>query len=260
MSSDTIELDEVVVRYRSGWQLGPVSATFPVGVSALVGPNGAGKTTMLAVLTGIKRPRAGTLRRDGQPVRRRREGSGYRAHIGYVPQECTWSPSWPVEDFLAFCARMYRVPFTQVRHRCQGVMSDLNVGQFAHQPIGTLSGGQKRRVFLAAALVHDPEVLILDEPTVGLDPGERISFRRHVVEQAASRVVVLSTHLMDDVALSADQVHLVDGGHITWSGTLPELMAAAGESDSQDHVSVAEQGYLHLMQGRAESELLEGDR
>ena len=156
MSSDTIELDEVVVRYRSGWQLGPVSATFPVGVSALVGPNGAGKTTMLAVLTGIKRPRAGTLRRDGQPVRRRRDGSGYRAHIGYVPQECTWSPSWPVEDFLAFCARMYRVPSTQVRHRCQDVMSDLNVGQFAHQPIGTLSGGQKRRVFLAAALVHDP--------------------------------------------------------------------------------------------------------
>ena len=156
MSSDTIELDEVVVRYRSGWQLGPVSATFPVGVSALVGPNGAGKTTMLAVLTGIKRPRAGTLRRDGQPVRRRRDGSGYRAHIGYVPQECTWSPSWPVEGFLAFCARMYRVPSTQVRHRCQGVMSDLNVGQFAHQPIGTLSGGQKRRVFLAAALVHDP--------------------------------------------------------------------------------------------------------
>ena len=100
-------------------------------------------------------------------------------------------------------------------------MADLNVGQFAHQPIGTLSGGQKRRVFLAAALVHDPEVLILDEPTVGLDPGERISFRRHVVEQAASRVVVLSTHLMDDVALSADQVYLVDGGTLPGAAPCP---------------------------------------
>ena len=80
------------------------------------------------------------------------------------------------------------------------------------------------------------------------------------IVQDASSGEVLMVAFMDDVALSADQVHLVDGGHITWSGTLPELMAAAGESDSQDHVSVAEQGYLHLMQGRAESELLEGDR
>ena len=255
-----VGLDDVVVRYRSGWQLGPVSVSFPVGVSALIGPNGAGKTTMLGILTGTTTPKCGTLRRNGRLIARRGEYSRYRSHVGYVPQECSWSPSWAVEDFLAFCARMYRVSSADIERRCQAVMSELNIDQFARQSIGTLSGGQRRRVFLAAALVHDPEILILAEPTVGLDPGERISFRRHVVEQAASRVVVLSTHLMDDVALSADRVHLVDAGRITWSGTLPELMAAAGESDSQDHLTVAERGYLYLMQGRAESGLSEEDR
>lgn len=229
MSTNTVELDAATVRYHSGWQLGPVSVTFPVGVSALVEPNGSGKTIMLGVLTGIRRPRTGVLRRGGHTVTRRAENSEYRAHVGYVPQECSWSPSWSVEEFLAFCARMYRVSAACMRQRCRNVISDLNVEQFAHQPIGTLSGGQKCRVFLAAALVHDPEVLILDEPTVDLDPAERIAFRRHVVNQAASRVVVLSTHLMDDVALAADHVHLVDAGCITWSGSLPELMAEAGQ-------------------------------
>lgn len=244
----TVGLDDVVVQYRSGWQLGPVSVSFPIGVSALIGPNGAGKTTMFGVLTGITTPKLGTLRRNDQVIARSGEYSRYRSHVGYVPQECSWSPSWPVEDFLAFCARMYRVSFKQVGHRCRDVMSDLNIDEFAHQPIGTLSGGQKRRVFLAAALVHDPEVLILDEPTVGLDPGERIAFRCHVVEQAASRVVVLSTHLMDDVALASDQVHLVGAGRITWSGSLSGLMAAAGEPEADDHLSTAERAYLRLTQ------------
>lgn len=246
MGTDSMYLDKVTAGYRSGWRLGPVTTAFNRGVTALIGPNGAGKTTLMRVLTGTLRPRSGVVMRDGDALHRRSQWSRHRATLGYVPQECRWTQSWRVGEFVEFCAAMYRVPRAEITARSEKALAAVGADELLGSRLGALSGGQRQRVFLAAALVHDPEVLVLDEPTVGLDPGERISFREHLVGQSESRAVILSTHLMDDVALAADEVKLLATGRIVWHGSVDELVAAGEDSGSRNHLSAAERGYLNL--------------
>lgn len=238
--------DEVVFRYRSGWRLGPLSSTLDPGVTAIVGPNGAGKTTLLRMLAGVRRPHAGRLVLGGTPVASEREWSEYRRRVGYLPQHSTWLSSWSVREFVGYVASAYGIPRARREPLVERALTTTSISDLAGTRLGELSGGQSQRVFLAAALVHEPEVLILDEPTVGLDPAERVRFRATISELAHERVVVLSTHLMDDVALTARNVVLVDEGRLAWQGRVAEVLEA-GDDAASSQLSRAESGYLKLL-------------
>lgn len=236
----------MVFRYRSGWQLGPFSADFPVGTVALIGPNGSGKSTLLRLLAGIRRAREGELLSGGEPVVTARQLSDHRRRVGYMPQGASWAKSWRCGDFLDYVAHGYGLPGSRLAEARDRALESTGMRNLAAHRLGSLSGGQRQRVFLAAALVHDPQILILDEPTVGLDPAERVRFRRMLHQQASERVVVISTHLMDDVTLSAQTVLVVRDGVLVWSGDVPGLQALAGAGSAG--ISAAEAGYLALLE------------
>lgn len=239
-----LSVDEVSYAYRGGWTLGPVSASYPVGISALVGPNGSGKTTLLRLLAGVARPHSGSLKVGGTRVRGIRDREQYRSRVSYLPQSIQWPGRWRISDFLEYVSGMYRVKDVGVA--VATALRSTNTTQLRDRRFAELSGGQRQRVFLAACLVPSPAVLILDEPTVGLDPSERIAFRRHLVDAAQDRCVILSTHLMDDVSLAADSVHIVADGQLRWVGTVSALEAEA-ESRRGSGISAAEDGYLRVI-------------
>ena len=251
-SSMTLRLNEVTTGYRSGWRLGPISAAFDTGVTALVGPNGAGKTTLLSILAGIRKPQSGMVNASGQDLSGPRQWDAYRRALGIVTQNPQWPGRWAVRDFLRLNSVMYCVPRSRVNGLIDTAVEMTGTSQFLGRTMGTLSGGQRQRVFLAAALVHDPSVVILDEPTVGLDPAERASFREHIVALGRERVVIVSTHLMDDVALTADMVMIMDDGHMTWRGNVGDLEDLA-MPDASARISPAEAGYLSVMRARQSS-------
>ena len=248
----TLRLNEVTTGYRSGWRLGPISAAFDTGVTALVGPNGAGKTTLLSILAGIRKPQSGMVNASGQDLSGPRQWDAYRRALGIVTQNPQWPGRWAVRDFLRLNSVMYCVPRSRVNGLIDAAAEMTGTSQFLGRTMGTLSGGQRQRVFLAAALVHDPSVVILDEPTVGLDPAERASFREHIVALGRERVVIVSTHLMDDVALTADMVMIMDDGHMTWRGNVGDLEDLA-MPDASARISPAEAGYLSVMRARQSS-------
>lgn len=242
----------LVATYRSGWRLGPIDVDLGPGIHALVGPNGAGKSTLLQVLAGMRRAQDGDVLWNGEPLRSTREWDRFRDALAVVPQDAAWPGSWRAAEFLRLQGRVHGVPSTELTEAVDAAARSCGASDLLDRRMGALSGGQRQRVFLAGALVHDPSVLVLDEPTVGLDPGERAAFRRHVssVARQEQRIVVLSTHLMDDVALMADEVHVLRSGEVVWQGTVTELEEAGtahdGTAHDRDGLTSTERGYLAL--------------
>lgn len=241
----SLRCQNIVFRYPTGWQLGPYSATFAPGVVALVGPNGAGKSTLMRILAGVESPASGELSLGGISLNSRRTLDDYRMSLGYLPQAVSWPRGWRVRDILEYSALAHGCSRRDLSELLAEAMAQTGTEDFAWTPIGRLSGGQRQRAFVASAVVHQPDVLVLDEPSAGLDPRERVRFRKLLATVAEGRVAVLSTHLLDDVALSADTVHVVADGKNLWSGDVPSLEAEAGE-DHPSHMSAAEAGYWRL--------------
>lgn len=241
-----LRLDGVRFRYRGGWRLGPIEAEVGPGVTALVGPNGAGKSTLIRILAGAAVPAEGALVREGEIVGRGRGLDRYRQHVGYLPQEAHWASGWRVRDYLDYVAQAYRVPRRKVAGRRDAVLEETRATEFAGRRLGSLSGGQRQRVHLASAVVHDPAVVILDEPTVGLDPAERVRIRKFIRREGERRAVVVSTHLMDDVAMAARDVWVMSDGTVRWRGGVDALAALAPEGTRG--VSRAEAGYLTMFE------------
>jgi ABC-2 type transport system ATP-binding protein len=216
------------------------------GVHGLLGPNGAGKTTLVRALATVLHPAAGTLALLGESVNGRIDLRGLRRQIGYLPQEFGFYRRFTVREFVEYLAWLKELPPREVPGAVQRAIDRVGLTDRAEERMNTLSGGMVRRVGIAQALVNDPPLLLLDEPTAGLDPDQRMAFRALLRELAADTCVLVATHLVEDVAAACTQVLLMDQGRLVFQGTPADLAAAGGDGEGGGD-SAAERGYSAIM-------------
>jgi ABC-2 type transport system ATP-binding protein len=198
------------------------------GVTGLLGPNGAGKTTFLRMLATVLAPDAGSLRLLGRDPARPEERLQIRRRLGYFPQEPGLYPGFTAFEFVDYVAILKEMVDRRARHdEVRRVLGLVGLSDVSGRKIKTLSGGMKRRVALAQALLGQPELLVLDEPTAGLDPEQRLRFREVVSDAADEGVVILSTHQTEDVAALCNRVVVIHHGTIRFDGTAPQLAELA---------------------------------
>ncbi|GAA3392627.1 ATP-binding cassette domain-containing protein [Streptomyces roseoviridis] len=243
-------VEGATVRYRTVVALDGVDAEFHPGVTALLGPNGAGKTTLLSLLSTARRPDSGTVRVLGEPARGRAATLRVRERIGMLPQSFGHHPRFTVREFVEYAAWLRKVPARDRRQRTQEALRLVDLERQADQRMGALSGGMLRRAGIAQAMVNRPALVLLDEPTVGLDPAQRVGFRTLVKDLGERTSVVMSTHLAEDVAQIGTRVHVLLDGRMRFTGTAAELCdrapgrAAGAPVDGPS----LEAGYLALVQ------------
>ncbi len=205
-----LEIRHVTKRYRDKMAAADVSLTLTAGVWGLLGANGAGKTTLMRMLAGILWPTEGQILCDGVEIGAL--GAAYREKLGYLPQEFGFYPEFTVQDYLEYMAALKGLPRAEAARQIDALLERVSLAEVRRKKIVKLSGGMKRRVGIAQALLNDPEILILDEPTAGLDPGERVRFRNLLSEFAQDRIVLISTHIVSDVEyIAAENAVMKDG-------------------------------------------------
>ncbi len=221
MQLQTIHLTKT---YPGGVQaVQPVNVSFGSGIVGLLGPNGAGKTTMMRMLATLTEPTDGTALVDGLDIRYQK--ADVRRILGYLPQEFGLYPSlsvWECLDYLGILAGLSRA--RDRKERMERTLDRVNLTELRHRKVGALSGGMKRRLGIAQAILHEPRLLIFDEPTAGLDPEERIRIRNLLAELAGDRLILLSTHIVADIASSARVLAVMRRGEIIFTGETQELL------------------------------------
>lgn len=204
-----------------------VNFTMTNGVYGLLGVNGAGKTTLMRMLTTLIKPTSGEILWDGQDVFAL-DGQ-YRKQLGYLPQDFGYYPDFSIYDYLMYIASIKGIRPAVAKERVKLLLKQVGLVRARHKKMKTLSGGMKRRAGIAQAMLNDPKILILDEPTAGLDPSERIRFRNLISELSEDRIVLLSTHIVSDIEYIANEILLMKDGCITMSGTAEEIVASMPE-------------------------------
>ena len=202
--------------------LGSFSFAFRDGVYGLLGPNGAGKSTLMNILTQNIMPDGGCVRLDGADIKGM--GSRYRLLIGYAPQEQELYRQFSGWDFLWYMAALKGLAREEAQRQIETVTEVLNMGNFISRRMGGYSGGMRQRVLIAQALLGDPKILIMDEPTAGLDPEERIRIQDYIGNLSRERIVLIATHIVSDVEIIADHVLFLDRGRLIRSGTPSDLL------------------------------------
>ena len=204
-----------------------VSFTMTNGVYGLLGVNGAGKTTLMRMLTTLIKPTDGEILWDGQDVFKM-DGQ-YRKLLGYLPQDFGYYPDFSIYDYLMYIASIKGIRPAAAKERIKELLKQVGLFRARHKKMKNLSGGMKRRAGIAQAMLNDPKILILDEPTAGLDPSERIRFRNLISELSGDRIVLLSTHIVSDIEYIANEILLMKDGCITLSGTASEVVHSMPE-------------------------------
>jgi ABC-2 type transport system ATP-binding protein len=225
-----IELEGIAKTYADGMEaLKGVSLRLGEGMFGLLGPNGAGKTTFLSILVLALEPSAGRRRYGGLDPAVRRERAEIRRAIGYLPQNYHPLGHLTGREYILHCARLRRVPLggAALRARVAELLAAVGLERAADRRSGEYSGGMRRRLGIAQALVHAPRLLVVDEPTAGLDPEERIRFRELVTGFAARTTVLLSTHIVEDVEATCPRLGVIAGGRLLYDGPPGELLARA---------------------------------
>ena len=203
------------------------------GVLGLLGPNGAGKSTLMRILATITRPTSGRVLWNGVDIAV--SPGPLRASLGYLPQDFGVYPNLSAVEFLEYLAAVKGVPARVARPRIGDLLALVNLTEAARRPLGGYSGGMRQRVGIAQALLNDPRLLIVDEPTVGLDPEERVRFRNLLSDLSGDRIVLLSTHIVSDVEAAATGIALIDGGLLVDHAT-PEALLQALDGKVWEHV------------------------
>ncbi len=199
------------------------------GVFGLLGPNGAGKTSLLRMMATAIPPTSGRLRLLGRDPGRYAPRREIRRRLGYVPQTLGYYPGFTVAEFVEYFALLKEMPPSRIPAAVTAAIVRVELGGRAHARLRTLSGGMLRRVGIAQAIVNEPDLLLLDEPTAGLDPQQRMAFRALLRELGQRATIVVSTHLVEDIGTACAQVALMDEGKIVFHGT-PDELAARGDS------------------------------
>src|SRR5687767_3138583 len=226
----TVQLERVSVRYGKNWALRDVTASFPGGAVGLLGPNGAGKSTMIKALLGFLAPDRGEMRVLGLNVKRAQ--LQIRGRIGYMPESDAHIPGMNAVSFVAYCGELAGLPRAAAAQRAHEVLRYVGLGEARYRHVETYSTGMKQRIKLAQALVHDPDLLFLDEPTNGLDPRGREEMLRlvHDISHNKGLNVIVSSHLLPDIELTCDEVILLDRGRVAAAGRIDALKGEAGRT------------------------------
>src|SRR5579862_2626628 len=240
-----IELTNVTRSFGRNRAVDGVSLEAGPGVFGLLGPNGEGKTSLLRMIGTVLPPSSGQIRlldRDPKSAAQRRE---IRRRLGYLPQNLGYYPAFTVVEFIEYFALLKDMPPARVPRAVATAVERVDLGARARARLRTLSGGMLRRAGIAQAIVNEPDLLLLDEPTAGLDPEQRLAFRALLRDLGQRATVVVSTHLVEDVAAACAQVALMDRGKIVFHGT-PEALAARGNGNDAGDTPI-ERGYSAVL-------------
>ena len=221
---DKIEIRNVSKKYGSKTALENIDLTIGKGMFGLLGRNGAGKTTLMKTLAALHPKNSGTITVCGVPIE---ETKKIRTMTGYLPQDFSMYPTMRVEECLDYLGVLSGMDKALRKERADMLLKKVNLEKHRRKKVKELSGGMKRRLGIAQALLHDPRVLIVDEPTAGLDPEERIRFRNLLGEVAEDRIVILSTHIVGDIEASCEMAAVMNEGRILWTGNVKDLLKDA---------------------------------
>lgn len=210
-------IDRLTKQYHSKIAADRLSFTLNRGVCGLLGANGAGKTTLMRMICGVLKPTSGMISLDGIDV----SSEEYRKELGYLPQEFGYYPDFTGMDFLMYMSVLKGLDKGTAKRRCRELLELTGLKDHGKQKIKTYSGGMKQRLGIAQALINRPRLLVLDEPTAGLDPKERVRFRNLIAEAGKNSIVLLSTHIISDLEQIADRILMMREGQLIFDG-MPE--------------------------------------
>ena len=219
-----VELDNLTKRFGTFTAVDHISLTMSSGVYGLLGVNGAGKTTLMRMMCTLLKPTEGAIYCNGRDIWEM--DSEYRRLLGYLPQEFGFYPEFSVQDYLLYIAALKGIRPAVAKKRVKELIVKVGLAKEAPHKMKKLSGGMKRRAGIAQAMLNDPQILILDEPTAGLDPNERIRFRNLISELSEERLVLLSTHIVSDVEYIANEIWMMQEGTIMHQGTAEQIIAS----------------------------------
>jgi ABC-2 type transport system ATP-binding protein len=221
-----IEINDLSKVYRGGVQaLNAIDMTIPGGMFGLLGPNGAGKTTLMRILAGILRPTNGSIHIGEYDIDTERGRTSVKRMLGYLPQDLGMYPDLSAREFLDYVGILKGMDNRKARRqRVEELLETVSLTNVANRKLKTYSGGMKRRIGIAQALLNDPRLLIVDEPTAGLDPEERIRFRNLLSDLGGDRTVLLSTHIVEDIAQTCRNLAIMKSGKVVFQGTTAELV------------------------------------
>ncbi|PXV91558.1 ABC-2 type transport system ATP-binding protein [Lachnotalea glycerini] len=217
-----LEIKKLEKVYKDKIAVKDFNIKLEAGIYGLLGANGAGKTTLMRILTGLIESTKGFVLYNGVDINKM--GNQYCKNIGYLPQDFGYYPEFTVDDFLMYIAAVKGLDHTDARKRVNEVIDIFTLAEKKNKKIKTLSGGMKRRVGIAQAILNNPKILILDEPTTGLDPKERIKFRNFLSKFSDDKIVLLSTHIVSDVESIANKILIMKNGKLIDHGTFEELL------------------------------------
>ena len=216
-------LDRVTKQYASKIAVDRLSTTLKPGVIGLLGANGAGKTTLIRMICGILNSTSGTITFKTEDGSLDSSEEMYRDVLGYLPQDFGYYPNFTGKDFLMYIAALKGIDKATAKRKCAELLKSVNLETAANKKIKTYSGGMKQRLGIAQAVLNDPKILVLDEPTAGLDPKERVRFRNLIAELGKDSIVILSTHIVSDVEHIADRIIMMKDGKFIFDGSLDEV-------------------------------------
>ncbi len=219
-----IVINNLSKNYGKKSALKNVSVTIHSGMYGLLGRNGAGKTSLMRILATLSVPSSGEISMNGIPIK---ETTKIREIVGYLPQDFSFYRNMSVYGAMDYLGLLSNIPDKVRKERISALLEQVNLKENVRTKVKALSGGMKRRLGIAQALLHNPQILIVDEPTAGLDPEERIRFRNLLSEFAEDRIVILSTHISSDVESSCENIGVLDNGRMIWSGGTEELVKQA---------------------------------
>ena len=206
-----LQLQDLRKQYGEKCAVNNVSANLAPGVYGLLGANGAGKTTLMRMICGVLKPTSGNIRLNGKTVEQL--GEQYYTHLGYMPQDFGFYPDFTAREFMLYMAAVKGLDKRLAKKRTENLLHMVNLSDVADKKIKSYSGGMKQRLGIAQAELNSPSILILDEPTAGLDPKERVRFRNLISDFAKEKIVILSTHIVSDVSYIADTILMMKQGH-----------------------------------------------
>ncbi|MGG4342161.1 ABC transporter ATP-binding protein [Paenibacillus lautus] len=218
-----LDIQQVSKSYKKGsWALQDINLHLKPGIVGLLGPNGAGKSTLMRILATISQPSSGTVSWNGTDTRKKNDE--LRRTLGYLPQDFGVYPHlYPVE-FLEYVSALKGLDSRKIKSRILEILELLNLHDTLKRPIGNFSGGMRQRIGIAQALLNNPRLLIVDEPTVGLDPEERVRFRNLLTDLSGERIIIFSTHIVSDIEATADQIVILSKGQLLTKSTPSELL------------------------------------